>query len=669
MYEMKPWASSVLGLLRPLLAAAAALVWLHLLVADGAKIGLPGCTTICGNVSVPYPFGFEPGCSLKGFNLTCDVSRTPPKLFIMDTDTVTEISLDDSTVLYFAPLREGLAPTSKQLINDDDQQSMPSGGLFSAGEQRFDWMLVSSALQEPNKTRAGNATCPKDLGATACHSTHSTCQAITATGPIITGYTCRCDDGYQGNAYLSDGCQDVDRCSFPDKLCFGNCTNFPGSKYLCQCPEGTIGDPYTLNGCVKPRDPKTGLIIGLGVGSGVILLFLVLSTIFVIHRIMTRKKRMRQRFFKQNRGQLLQQLVCQRADIGERMILTLEELEKATNNFDKARELGGGGHGIVYKGILSTLHVVAIKKAKIVIQREIDDFINELVILSQINHRNIVKLHGCCLETEVPLLVYEFISNGTLYNHLHVETLVSLSWKDRVRIAVEAARAITYLHSLTSMPIIHRDVKSPNILLDDNLTVKLSDFGASRYIPIDQTGLDTTVQGTFGYLDPTYHSTGHLTEKSDVYSFGVILIELLTRKKPVSYRSSNGYGLVRHFTTLLSEHNLVDILDPQVVREGAGEVIDISLLAAMCVKFVSKDRPTMRQVEMTLESIHAVKEYALSDMTDESEENYNQVNNMRIEGINNDTGIHDGLRELREIITDESNDGTTLVANISQKCG
>lgn len=368
------------------------------------------------------------------------------------------------------------------------------------------------------------------------------------------------------------------------------------------------------------------------------LLFLVLGTAFLIRKLKDRRKKsLRERFFKQNRGQLLQQLVCHRTDIAERMVVTLEELEKATNNFDKSRELGGGGHGIVYKGILSSLHVVAIKKSKIVIQREINDFINEVAILSQMNHRNIVKLLGCCLETEVPLLVYEFISNGTLHNHLHVEAPLSLSWKDRLRIAVETARALAYLHSFASMPVIHRDIKSPNILLDDNLTVKLSDFGASRYVPIDQTGVDTAVQGTYGYLDPMYYSTRHLTEKSDVYSFGVVLIELLTRKKPVSYRSPEGYDLVNHFGTLLSERNLDDILDPQVSKEGGGEVIDIALLAAVCVKFVSAERPTMRHVEMALEGIYEAKVYISSDMSDdESEENY-QLHDVSVGGTNLDT--------------------------------
>ena len=245
---------------------------------------------------------------------------------------------------------------------------------------------------------------------------------------------------------------------------------------------------------------------------------------------------------------------------------------------------------------------MAIKKSNIVVQKEIDEFINEVAILSQINHRNIVKLIGCCLETEVPLLVYEFISNGTLNHHLHVAGSKSLSWGNRLRIAAEIANALSYLHSSVSVPIIHRDIKSNNILLDDSLTSKVSDFGASRYIPIEKSGLTTMVQGTFGYLDPMYFYTCRLNDKSDVYSFGVVLVELLTRRKTFPCTSEDE-GLVADFASLHGAGNLVQILDPQVIEEGGKEVLEVAQLAASCIKLRGEDRPTMRQVNRSLEVI------------------------------------------------------------------
>ncbi|XP_073362047.1 wall-associated receptor kinase 3 isoform X3 [Aegilops tauschii subsp. strangulata] len=386
----------------------------------------------------------------------------------------------------------------------------------------------------------------------------------------------------------------------------------PGA-FRCQCPDETYGNPFMKGGCIKNKKSSQGLSIGLVASGGSILVLLAFGAPFVTRKIKQQKaKKRKDKFFKQNHGLLFQQLVSQRADMGERMIITLAELEKATNNFDKTREVGGGGHGIVYKGILD-LQVVAIKKSKIIVQREIDDFINEVAILSQINHRNVVKLIGCCLEAEVPLLVYEFISNGTLEHHLHVEGSVSLSWNDRLRIALEISTALAYLHSAASIPVYHRDIKSANILLDESLTAKVSDFGASKFIPIDQTGVTTAVQGTIGYLDPMYYYTGRLTDKSDVFSFGVLLVELLTRKRPLAYDSVDGDSLVLHFASLVTGSVLADLLDPQVMEEEDGEVQEVAALAAKCVRLNGEDRPAMREVEMTLENLRIKRKQAARD--------------------------------------------------------
>ncbi|CAM0952910.1 unnamed protein product [Alopecurus aequalis] len=430
----------------------------------------------------------------------------------------------------------------------------------------------------------GGAVVNASFGECSPEAARSICRSNNTWCVRLRGYTCSCKEGFSGNPYIADGCQDVDECQKPpeESLCFGECRNTYGG-HECHCRRGTHGDPKVPHGCVE--HVNKGLIVGIGVGIGAGFILFIIMAIFIAQRFKLRRARkLRQKFFKQNRGQLLQQLVPQRVDIAERMIIPLDELEKATNNFDKSRELGGGGHGTVYKGILSDLHVVAIKKPKKIVQKEIDDFINEVAILSQVNHRNVVKLYGCCLETEVPMLVYEFISNGTLYDHLHMDRPRSLSWADRLRIATQTAKSISYLHSTASMPIIHRDIKSVNVLLDDTLTAKVADFGAAKYVPIDKSGIMTAVQGTIGYMDPMYFYTGRLTEKSDVYSFGVILIELLTKKKPFSYMSSNGDGLVAHFARLSTEDNLWHILDQQVMEEGGGEVEQVAALALSCVK-------------------------------------------------------------------------------------
>ena len=182
-----------------------------------------------------------------------------------------------------------------------------------------------------------------------------------------------------------------------------------------------------------------------------------------------------------------------------------KDLEKATDNFNVNGILGQGGQGIVYKGMLIDGKIVAIKKSKVIDEGKLEEFVNEVVILSQINHRNVVKLLGWCLETEVPLLVYEFIPNGTLSQHLYDQNKeFQETWDMHLRIATKVAGALFYLHSVASTPIYHRDIKTTNILLDDKYRAKVAYFGTSRSIATDQTHLIIVVQGTFGYLDPEY---------------------------------------------------------------------------------------------------------------------------------------------------------------------
>ncbi|TYG94971.1 hypothetical protein ES288_A11G230500v1 [Gossypium darwinii] len=231
--------------------------------------------------------------------------------------------------------------------------------------------------------------------------------------------------------------------------------------------------------------------------------------------------------------------------------------------------------------MLADGRIVAVKKSIVMVVEEVEHFINEVVILSKVNHRNVVKLLGCCLETEVPLLVYEFISN-------------------------ETAEAFWYLHSSASIPIYHRDIKSSNILLDEKFKEKVSDFGTSRSISIDQTHLTTHVHGTFGYLDPEYFQSSQFTKKSDVYNFGVVLVELLTGEKPIFSleRKKEGRSLATYFISSMEENQVMEIVDARVVGQAKDdELMMVAKVAYRCLSLSGKKRPTMKEVAIQLDQI------------------------------------------------------------------
>ncbi|XP_057486998.1 putative wall-associated receptor kinase-like 16 [Actinidia eriantha] len=451
----------------------------------------------------------------------------------------------------------------------------------------------------------GNQTCVE-----AQNSSDYLCQKNSVCTDFDSGnggYRCSCNEGFFGNPYLSPGCQDIDECADPNSNdCDDHaiCTNTPGS-FNCSCVKGYLGDGRKDgHGCIAKSSQFPVIKFSLGLSLGFLSFLIGVSWIYF--GIKRRKLiKLREKFFQQNGGLLMKQQISSNEGGPENSkVFTAEELEKATNNFAEDRILGRGGYGVVYKGILPDQRVVAIKKSRIMDESQIEQFINEVVILTQVNHRNVVKLLGCCLETEVPLLVYEYVSNDTLFQHIH-KGLSWLSWDNRLRIAAEAAGAFAYLHSAASIPIIHRDVKSANILLDDNYVAKISDFGASRLVPLDQTQVTTLVQGTLGYLDPEYFHTSQLTEKSDVYSFGVVLAELLTGKKPLCPdRPPEERNLATYFIMSLKENKLFQILEPRVVREGTLEQLQtIGELVKRCLCMKSEDRPTMKELVVELESL------------------------------------------------------------------
>ncbi|XP_015697592.2 LEAF RUST 10 DISEASE-RESISTANCE LOCUS RECEPTOR-LIKE PROTEIN KINASE-like 1.2 isoform X2 [Oryza brachyantha] len=344
--------------------------------------------------------------------------------------------------------------------------------------------------------------------------------------------------------------------------------------------------------------------IALGAGGG-ILAIIIFS--FVWHK---HKKRKQSRDLKDlMRSTSSMQSYSKDLELGgSPHIFTYEELEKATDGFSASRELGDGGFGTVYKGKLQDGRVVAVKRLYKNNYRRVEQFVNEVDILSRLLHQNLVTLYGCTSRSSHDLLlVYEFIPNGTVADHLHGPRAAErgLTWPARMTIAIETAEALAYLHAVE---IIHRDVKTNNILLDNSFHVKVADFGLSRLFPLEVTHVSTVPQGTPGYVDPVYHQCYKLTDKSDVYSFGVVLVELISSKPAVDMsRSHSDINLASMALNRIQNHEVDQLVDPELGYETDSEtkrMIDlVAELAFQCLQLDRDNRPPIKEVVAVLHCI------------------------------------------------------------------
>ncbi|XP_023895301.2 probable LRR receptor-like serine/threonine-protein kinase At1g06840 isoform X1 [Quercus suber] len=284
---------------------------------------------------------------------------------------------------------------------------------------------------------------------------------------------------------------------------------------------------------------------------------------------------------------------------------TYREMAVATNSFDKSTQVGEGGYGKVYKGILVDGTVVAIKRAQEGSLQGEKEFLTEIEFMSRLHHRNLLSLIGYCDEEGEQMLVYEFMSNGTLRDQLSAKCDEPLSFATRLRIALGSAKGILYLHTEANPPIFHRDIKASNILLDSKYMAKVADFGLSRLAPLpDIEGIgpahvSTVVKGTPGYLDPEYILTHKLTDKSDVYSLGVVFLELLTGMRPISC----GKNIVREVNVACKSGMIFSIIDGKMGSYPPKCVVKFLNLALKCCEDETNARPSMAEVVRELESI------------------------------------------------------------------
>ncbi|WOG96465.1 hypothetical protein DCAR_0415800 [Daucus carota subsp. sativus] len=371
----------------------------------------------------------------------------------------------------------------------------------------------------------------------------------------------------------------------------------------CQCKRDYNWN-HVLGTCIKKKNySKVGR--NLKISIAVVLFFVIAVVMALVTMKKSGKFSNRAKLVKAREEMLKSSSGCRSA-----RMFSLKDIKKATNGFSKDKILGVGGFGEVYKGELRDGSIVAIKSAKVGNIKSTQQVLNEVAILSQVSHQNLVRLLGCCVEAEQPLMIYEYISNGTLHDHLHGKFSSNfLDWKCRLRIALQTAEALAYLHSAAYTPIYHRDVKSTNILLDGEFNAKVADFGLSRLASPGLSHVSTCAQGTLGYLDPEYYRNYQLTDKSDVYSYGVVLLEILTSQKAIDFsRAEDDVNLAIYASQRENKGAIMEVLDQRLLAEDHSVNFMTSLrlfsdLAFSCLREKKGERPSMKNVVQQLECI------------------------------------------------------------------
>eukprot|EP00257_Ricinus_communis_P019036 XP_015577901.1 wall-associated receptor kinase-like 20 [Ricinus communis] len=595
----------------------------------------------CGTTPVPYPFSTSPTCGDQSYKITCNASTNELMFDTLNNSypiisintTIQRLTIQPATLLQNTCvtsdfLHQGIQMNSSLPFNiTGDNTVMFLNCSESLLRSPLNCSFTSLCHSYVNNTKS-DASCK---GASICCTFKAgggtTAYMIRVRDTGCKAYTSfvNLDPGLPVDKWPNPGvsiqwrlpqepvcgskadCDDGNSNCKPDPILSGTRRCFCNSGFVWDPVEGICNKPVTCEGSGGcDGSGQTGLIAGLTSGLGAS--FLAIATAILLYKRQKRIKEAQERLARE-REEILNAGGSRAAKL-----FTGREIKKATNHFSKDRLLGAGGYGEVYKGILDDGTVVAIKCAKLGNTKGTDQVLNEVRILCQVNHRSLVCLLGCCIELEQPILVYEYIQNGALLDHLQGKGLGGqgqLSWIQRLRVAHDTADGLAYLHFSAVPPIYHRDVKSSNILLDDKLNAKVSDFGLSRLAHSELSHISTCAQGTLGYLDPEYYRKYQLTDKSDVYSFGVVLLELLTSMKAIDFaRAEDDVNLAVYVQRMAEEEKLMDVVDPMLKEKTSILELEtmkaLGFLALGCLEEKRQNRPSMKEVAEEIEYIMSI---------------------------------------------------------------